>query len=260
MTVPMPKNEGENLTLHGLDKVLRRLSTHPQTLVQEREHMPNDPHACLEALLREIDEVVLPRSILIQSQGQDIAALAVSNRRLSTLSLIQNGERKDAVLGSDTEQIAMHLVELSKSVSSIKVKPVDSSQAHAEVANDVSVPTLRAILQLDRQGFDIEAFRDLLTPISRATLSWSDDNLEREFSGDSAWREKMEACADKIAGTEKDNAQTSKQTQQSITGIAIPMSDAELMVLAYDGAKGMCFVTALAEGFNAIGNWQAITS
>ncbi|GHF56976.1 hypothetical protein GCM10017056_30520 [Seohaeicola zhoushanensis] len=75
-----------------LAHVIERLVEESPALARTRRARAADGDSMLVMLLREIDETVLPRRIVLVVDGREVAQMAVSNRRLSGLQIV--GERK----------------------------------------------------------------------------------------------------------------------------------------------------------------------
>lgn len=82
MKVPASRGtaEGSRLT-----HVVERLAEESAALARTRRARASDGESLLVMLLREIDETVLPRRIVLASDTGEVARMAVSNRRLTAL-------------------------------------------------------------------------------------------------------------------------------------------------------------------------------
>lgn len=74
--------EGSRLT-----HVIERLAEESPAMARTRRGRAGDGESLLVMLLREIDETVLPRRIVLMSGTQEVAQMAVSNRRLTALRI-----------------------------------------------------------------------------------------------------------------------------------------------------------------------------
>ncbi len=252
------KNTAEDMGSHRLSAVLERLSTQPDALSRERTSLPVDPRERLEALLREIDEIVLPRTLRVQANGTDIAALHVSNRRLSRLKHANAGEERRSEADTDANDLAMQLLEIAKTATSIRVEPVQTDQPETEDISSVSVSALRVALGLDRQVCEIDQLAQLIEPDAEATLDWTRDYSDPSFSGDNIWRARMEACAKHVVKTAGSNSDVADLKQSDTIGLAIDISDGKVLILACNAQKGTCFIAPRSEGLEAISNWQTV--
>lgn len=252
------KNKMEDAMSPGLGDVLRRLSTQPQVLSQERQSIPVVPRERLEVLLREIDEIVLPRMLWIQANGTEVAALTIANRRLSALTRMNGSSKQTAGQYSDANELAMQLLEISKFVTSIRVTPLQSDQQRAEEGSSVSVAALRVALGLDQQACEIDQFSELLEADAEAKLIWTGVYSSPSFSGADTWHSSMEACAKRAMKIINVSDGGSDLEQTDAKGFAMPVSENKILVLACNSNKGLCYIVPKSEGLKAVSNWQTI--
>lgn len=243
----------------GLGDVLRRLSTNPKLLSQERKSMPADARERLEILLREIDEIVLPRTLWIQANGTDVAALTVANRRLSALTRVDGNSKQIAGESSDANELAMQLLEISKSVTSIRVTPLQSDQPRDEEGSSVSVAALRVALGLDQQVCEIDQLTELLETDAEARLVWTRDYSSPSFTGADTWHASMEVLAKRAMETFNEPDGRSDLKQTSAIGFAMSVSENQILVLACNSNKGLCCIVPKSAGLTAVSNWQTIS-
>ncbi|MFC4667477.1 hypothetical protein ACFO5X_02820 [Seohaeicola nanhaiensis] len=74
-----------------LAHVIERFAEESPALARTRRARAGDGESLMVMLLREIDETVLPRRIVLIADGVEVAQMAVSNRRVSGLKIV--GER-----------------------------------------------------------------------------------------------------------------------------------------------------------------------
>lgn len=74
-----------------LAHVIERFAEESPALARTRRARAGDGESLMVMLLREIDETVLPRRIVLVADGAEVAQMAVSNRRVSALRIV--GER-----------------------------------------------------------------------------------------------------------------------------------------------------------------------
>ena len=87
-------------------ELLQRLKTDPTLLAAEHRFLPQGVGARLAMLLREIDEIVLPRVVRLNAGSRDVARLIVSQRRLISVDMpgraavpLQTDSLADAMVG-----------------------------------------------------------------------------------------------------------------------------------------------------------------
>lgn len=237
-----------------LENALRRLSTQPRILARERRDLSTHPRQRLERLLNEIEEIVLPRSLHIQGSGEDIAVLHVANRRLHSMSLIDEPQEYRSLSNTSLNDIAMRVLAISKEMTEMRVKTLSSEVVTSEAATTISVSSLREALEIGHHHCNVDHLSRLLAPHAIASLNWVQDASHPEFQGDAKWEAVMTDCSQRIQSDYSDPVTAPSGT----TGFATLLTQTEVIIVACDADKGICRIVPMAEGLRAISNWQTL--
>ena len=248
---PSRKHHGESV---NLNEVLHRFSTKPEWLAAERQTLPQAPRAQLEVLLREISETVLPRCIELRAQGRQIATLTVSNRRLYAIEWAGNDNAGNTK--PDARQLAEQLLDLSKRATALTTRAIADPSLIAETGDSCSVAALRAALVIDDRTCDITHLADLLEPTAIAHMTWSGDPEKHVLSGAQTWHALMQSHVKRLTDQLSGSKNSKFNAAQETTGVAIPLSDAEVIIIACKDALGVASVAPIKDGLKAISTWQ----
>lgn len=252
MMAAAPAHTESDMSSSKLKKALCRLSTKPGDLALERRALPADPADRLERLLQEIEEIVLPRSLWLQKDGKDVAAFHVINRQLSSVALIDDVGAQTVLQDKDANDLAVHVLNISKTVTSVRVTVPDPVHTNPNATSGVGVSALRSALSEKTHGCDVDRLARLLEPEASAQLAWSGASSEPDFKGDEKWRVAMET-------TTRHTKDQGSFDDKAVGGFAMPIDDQHVLIIASDGIKGICCVAPFAEGLRAIRNWQSVT-
>ncbi|MGA9254240.1 MAG: hypothetical protein WBV71_17555 [Roseobacter sp.] len=238
----------------NLKEVLHRFSTKSAWLAAERQTLPEAPRAQLEVLLREISETVLPRCIELTAKGETLATLTVSSRRLYAIT----SPKQDQSFAPDADArvFAAQLLELSKRATALTTRTIDDPSQISDTGNSCSVSALRGALVIDDRPCDIAHLADLLEATALAQMTWSSDPAKHVFSGAEAWHPLLQSHAERLTG-ELSGSKTAKfQAAQDATGVAIPISEDKVLIVACKDTLGIASVCPIEEGLKAISAWQ----
>ncbi len=249
----LPSQENTMETVN-LKEVLHRFSTKSEWLAAERQTLPEAPRAQLEVLLREISETVLPRCIALTAKGTTLATLTVSSRRLYAIT----GPDQDSSCATDADarQFATQLLDLSKRATALTTRTIDDTSQVSDTGNSCSVAALRSALVIDDRPCDIAHLADLLEPTALAQMTWSGDLAKHVFSGDEKWHSLLHAHAARAISKLSDPNTVKFPTSQDATGMAIPLSEDNVLVTACKDTLGVASISPIKEGLKAISAWQ----
>ncbi|SEL90461.1 hypothetical protein SAMN05443999_109120 [Roseovarius azorensis] len=242
-----------------LDDVLRRFATPADRLVRKRGTLPDDPRSRLKALLREIDETVLPRRIELHVNGKRLAHLSVFNRRLASVEIAARSAPvpQGGIIASDFAERLAEIAATRGTLTCVTARQPDQQQP-AEFT--CSVGRLRAMLGFDAQLCEIDRLTEIMRPIAIARLSWTGEPAQRDFSGDKIWRPLLEDHARRFhsqaGGRKLDRLPRAGQAE----GIAIPLSSEQLLMVACLADRGMAAILPHDAGLKAIVFWQTANS
>jgi len=238
----------------NLKEVLHRFSTKPSWLAAERQTLPEAPRAQLEVLLREIGETVLPRCIELKAHGTPIASLTVSNRRLYAIKALQQNKATDA--DADAKALAAQLLDLSKRATALTSRAIAGPSQIADTGNSCSVAALRSALVIDDRLCDISHLADLLEPTALAHMTWSGASEKHVFVGDEAFREFLQSHAERLTAQLSASQNATFNASSDATGVAIPLSEDKVLILAVKDRLGLASVAPFEVGLKAISAWQ----
>ena len=242
-----------------LGDVLRRFAMPPDRLVQRRGTLPDDPRSRLKALLREIDETVLPRRIELRVNGKRLAHLSVHSRRLAAVEIAARpGAAPQG--GAIAADFAERLVEIAGTRGTLTCAATRQPDQLQPAEFTCSVGRLRAILGFDAQLCEIDRLTEITRPIAIARLSWAGEPAQRDFSGDETWRPLLEDHARRfhshVGGRKFDRRPGAGQAE----GIAIPLSPEQLLMVACLTDRGMAAILPHDAGLKAITFWQTAST
>ncbi|MEM6888976.1 MAG: hypothetical protein AAF636_12640 [Pseudomonadota bacterium] len=260
MMAVMPNNQTGASKAPDLAHILRRLSAGPEDLARERRVLPTGARDRLEVVLREINETVLPRAITVKCSGTALATLFVANRRVFHLQPAAGVLPGVSENSMDTAVIAQQLLDISKSATSIGIETIDRRD-HAFTTNQsFSVSALRIALGLDCQDTGASSLDDLLKQHAIAGMRWRAGSKELQFVGAQIWRETMQSHAARMLKIPTSPLLASRSTRSNAVGLAVPLTQALLLVLARDDEGGFACVVPCEKGFEALGTWQMLAS
>ena len=234
-------------------ELLHRLKTEPNLLAAERRFLPASVGARLAALLREVDEIVLPRVLRLNSGSRDVARLIVSQRRLISVEMPgrapiahQTDSLADAMVGRLVE-IAETRGELSLTIGRRTSVP-----NHAETA--CSVAALRAALAnaATRNGFEHQLRH--ASAQSSAQVLWSDGSSQTHFSGAPEWEAPLRALVERYRALGKSHP-AARVSPQRTEGVVIPVDAQRVVVIASVETKGFAVVLPRKAGLELVAAW-----
>lgn len=242
-----------------LNDVLHRFATPPDRLARKRGTLPDDPRSRLKALLREIDETMLPRRIELHVDGKRLAHLSVCNRRLASVETAAKPAQMPQG-GSITSDFAERLVGIATTRGTLTCASARQPDQQQAAEFSCSVGRLRAILGLDEQLCEIGRLTEITRPIAIARMSWAGEPAQRDFSGDKTWRPLLKDHARRFrshaGGRKFDRRPGAGQAE----GIAIPLSAEHLLMVACLADRGIAAILPHATGLKAIISWQTTSS
>ena len=237
-----------------LRTAIDRFATPHSALLTERRSLPETPRERLLILLREIDETVMPRLVLLSENDHQIATLTVSNRRLFAVD-VQTGVAENSDEQED-QDVAKQLLEVTKTATSMSSKACSDHAPSSDSGSGLGVTKLREQLGFDASGDDISQLTGLLEPVSLARMTWTDGPAQHNFSGAESWRALLETHVDRITRNIAAQDAQKLSAAATTTGMAIPLSKDELLVVACQKKSGVAAVMPRQEGFKAISTWQ----
>lgn len=240
----------------GLDSLLRRFATPAGRLARRSATLPDDPRSRLDALLQEIDEIMLPRRIELLINGKTLAHLSVYSRRVAGVEIVTRPGSKARTESAATE-FADRLLEIAATPGTLTCKSARHQTGQRADDSTCSISALKAALGFDGQGCELTRLTEIMGPIAIAKMSWVGDPGQGQFSGDGTWRQVLEQHALKflaLPGRKTFNRQAGARRAE---GIAIPLSAETVIVLARLSDRGLAVVLPFEAGLKAIAFWQA---
>ena len=235
-------------------ELLRRLTTEPPKLAAERRTLPSAAGPRLTALLREIDEIVLPRVLRLTVGSKELARLIVSHRRLIAVEM---AGKPAAVQGSAglADLLAARLVEIAETRAALALTITRRTAApnHAEAA--CSVTSLRAALaEATAQGAFDRQLRNATANCS-ACLLWSDLTPQSHFSGTEVWAEPLKTLVQQFRAIARGNQNAARVSPVRTRGVVIPVDDTLVIVIASLETKGFAVVMPRKAGLDMVAAW-----
>ena len=235
--------------------LLLRLSAPPCQLGAERRMLPQGADARIAAILTEIDEIVLPRVLHLKSGAQDVARLAISQRRLIDVEV----PGKSAVpneQGTLPDLLAARLIDIAQTRGALSatVGRRPTMPDHAETA--CSVTALRQALA---QVATKTAYDRLLHQIgarSTALTQWDGTVAGNRFSGPDGWLKPMKTLGERFLAMGRHLHGDARLGPQGTQGAAIPISGQQILIMASLEKRGFAAVLPLDIGLGIITDWQ----
>ena len=252
---PLPKKTSKSRRTPpaaNLNGAIARLQTNAADLRAERALQQQSPDARLDTILREIDETVLPRQIILHAGGSVYATLTAANRRLSA---IEHADGRTAASNpSFAKALAMSLKLASKEVSHITSTAATVSSDGTET--QCSVPQLRKALAHSTQPADLNTLKEKLVSKAIAHLTWQ-AGADAQYTGDPNWQAFLKNQMPKLTAVLKPEDENPSPNNTAVKGCAIPLSAQNVLVITCTGQEGLAVITEYAHGMATIHKWQA---
>lgn len=245
MTAVFPRAVSGRPGSPGDVTLLSRFMQSAEALATERNIAVSAPSARLGNMLREIDETVLPRTLVVEIDGVPHAAIRVSGRRLRQVTALAVSVGKDA---SDIESVARCLLDLALIPGAMTLR--GTRHAGSDTSDDAkySAQSLRNAIK----GRDpVDRLLSMLANPAMSALTWHGTVDGAQKVGDPAYHALLRACAD---GCMASPSETLPQTAP--LGMAFELDGNRLVVISGTQARGVAMVAARADGLRAIARWQ----
>lgn len=215
--------------------------------------LPEGAPARLAALLREIDETVLPRILSLHCGGTEAGRISVSHRHVIAVDL---AAQPAAQSGSLAQRCASGLTTLAEMSGPLTLWTLRRSgvPGHAEPA--LSVSALQAALASSPTGNAFERLHDLLRRTALARLEWAGPNPRPQFSGLPDWAPALQNLAAASITGAQSPAKGAQISRPRTEGLAIPLSGQQILILARLDQSGIAALMPFAAGLEAITAWQ----
>ena len=240
---------------HHRFALLQRLSAAPHQLAAERRVLPQGAEARLEAMLTEIDEIVLPRVLWLKSGAQDVARLIVSHRRLIDVEM--QGQSAAPIAPETLPQhLAARLITIAqgRGALSVTVGRRSTQPNHAETA--CSVTSLRQALALVATQTGYDRLLRQLEEQSTALTQWDTTVAGTRFSGQDSWMKPLHAMAARFLEVGRHQHGDARVGPQGTQGAAIPIAGRQLLIMACLEERGFAAVLPFEVGLRIIADWQ----
>jgi hypothetical protein len=237
-------------------EILARLGTDPRQLGVERRSFPQGVAARLAAMLKEIDETVLPRVLCLTSNRGEVARLTVSHRRLIAVDL---PGRPFAPRDTDTlpDLMAARLVEIAETRTDLVLTIARRASVpdHAETACSVLALTKSLETATPQNAFD--RLLDQASARCQARLLWSATNAQMHFSGAEDWKVPLQTLVANFRAMGRDRQVDARVGPLRTEGVAIPVDADRVVVIAVHDKKGFAVVLPREAGLAMIAAWQS---
>lgn len=239
-----------------LDRLLRRFATPAGHLARRSFTLPDDPRSRLDALLQEIDEIMLPRRIELRINGRTLARLSVYSRRVAGVEILGRPASRPGN-GSVAAEFAERLSEIAATPGTLTCKSERHQTGPRAEDSTCSVGALKAALGFDVQGCELTRLTEIMAPIAIARMTWVGDPGQGQFSGDADWRQVLEQHALKFLALPGQKTFARQGGARRAEGIAVPLSPERIILLARSSERGLAAVLPHEAGLKAIAFWQA---
>jgi hypothetical protein len=217
--------------------------------------LPAAPAARLEALLTEIDETVLPRVLVVEAGGRDLARLIVSHRRLISIDL--PGRPAPACDADSLAGIlAARLVEVAGAAGllALSIARRSATPGHAEIA--CSPAALRAALHQRLRESPLDRLIRLAGSHVLASLTWSEASGPGQFVGPPAWDQRLLQMAAPFRQRRAALRREARIGRAAAEGLLLPLgADLVLLFADLDG-QGVAAVLPRPVGLALVAAWQ----
>ena len=237
-----------------LEARLDRLATDPKRLVAERRELPAKAPERLRALIAEIDETVLPRLLILNSDKGEAGRLIVSHRRLIDV-ILPDAEPASAEPQHLVRRAAHDIAALSELPGTLSLTVARRDSAPARPEPDCSVHALERALGLSSPGAAFGRLVQRLEPLSLARMNWKDDPAAASFSGKQVWRAALQTYV--AAQAKAAHARKSRIGPTRTEGLVLPISKDHVMLLARLDKQGFAAILPREAGLDALAAWQA---
>ena len=238
------------------DQLLARLAADPRQLGVERRSLPQGVAPRLAAMLKEIDETVLPRVLCLASNRGEVARLIVSHRRLISVDLPGRpfSPREDDCL---PDLMAARLVEIAETRADLvlTIARRETVPDHAETACSLLALTKALETATPQNAFD--RLLDQVSAKCQARLLWSATNTQMHFSGAEAWEVPLQTLVANYRAMGRDHQADARVGPLRTEGVAIPVDADRVVVIAVHDKKGFAVVLPRQEGLAMIAAWQS---
>jgi hypothetical protein len=119
-----------------------------------------------------------------------------------------------------------------------------------------TVAMLRAALGFNTPDCEITHLKNLLTPFAVAQMTWTADVRSAAFEGADIWCDVLQAHAQRICDGALKQPGQNPVTLRATTGVALPLSKDNVLVVVHNDKGGVAAVTPVGEGLKAISTWQ----
>lgn len=235
-------------------ELLRRLRTEPSVLASERRSFPAGAGPRLAALLRDIDETVLPRVLRLNDGPREVARLTVSHRRLISVEVPGRLATVSHDLGLP-DLLAARLIDLveTRAGLSLTITRRQTVPKHAEPACSVASLRLALTGATPQAAFDRQLHH--ATARSQAQVVWSDQIPQIQVSGAEDWAEPLMTLVEHYRNSGRGNRAAPRMSPVRTQGVAIPVDDALVVVIASLETRGFAVVLPRKAGLDLIEAW-----
>ena len=235
--------------------LLARLSAPPHQLAAERRTLPQGREERLQALLTEIDEIVLPRVLHLESGAQDVARLVISNRRLIDIELPgQSALPNDS--GSLPHLLATRLNVIAQSRGTLLVIVGRRSNQPTQAEAACSVASLRQALALTATQTGYDQLQRRVEAQSIALTQWDLAVASARFTGPEGWKKPLQTLAERFAEMGRHPQADARVGPQGTQGAAIPIAGKQILIMASLEKRGFVAILPYEVGLKAIADWQ----
>ncbi|MEO6301163.1 MAG: hypothetical protein ABIV25_16020 [Paracoccaceae bacterium] len=237
-------------------ELLARLSTDPRKLAIERRSLPATVEDRLSAILTEIDEIVLPRQLHLYSAAREVARLTVSHRRLISIEMPGRlAASKDSSGLADL--FAARLVEIAEMPGALSLTASHRPTPPNQPETACSVAALNQALAFATTQNAFDRLLRQVAPYASARLVWSEKNPQGQHTGPPEWSGQLRNFTETYRAMGRDRRSATRVTSSRTEGVAIPLNDDVIVMIASLEKKGFAAILPRSVGLDLISAWQS---
>lgn len=240
-----------------------RLAAPAPVLLADRRALPAGLADRLRALLAEIDETVLPRLVVVQDGGREVARLTVSHRRLIAVEGEGPGAGDPGRPGRDgaDPDLASRLAAPLRRIAALRgdlsltTRRRTAAAQGPEPACGVAALARALAPDLTATGDPFDRLLARATPLALAQFLWDGGGAPARFLGETRLRPMLETLARAHLAAPPRPSPRIGPTQ--VEGLLLPLDDATVFLLARRESRGLAALMPRREALAALTAWQA---
>ena len=223
----------------ALRHALARLTRNSADFADERRAIHPDLPQLMQAILREVDETVLPRRYMISGRAGPLVCLSVVSRRLVAVEPSITGEDPDTTrTGPSAVQFLQMIEAACAGGGPFTLAPAGRDERVSEAGQSCTAQDLRDALGTGSASGKVQAFFNRHHPNTVSWLFVADDGPQ--FGGDARHQDVLTTLADRARTPAPDRVGTVVKP----TCTVLPLGDDHRVIISSDQtALYLCVVT-----------------